>query len=130
MAFLKKSEISLPVGLRNLLATLIIYHMIETGEDTMKTYRCFTSVPVHVSYEEMPQYGYGDYPKTEDRYLNIYGSFSIPVKEADNHLRFIATVEADTERIAHNAFRKLTNQRLCFNLNSLSADRLEVVTQS
>jgi hypothetical protein len=44
----KKSEISLPVGLRNLLATLIIYHMIETGkskksnggtgEDTMKTY--------------------------------------------------------------------------------------------
>jgi len=140
VAFLKKSEISLPVGLRNLLATLIIYHMIETGkskksnggtgEDTMKTYRCFTSVPVHVSYEEMPQYGYGDYPKTEDRYLNIYGSFSIPVKEADNHLRFIATVEADTERKAQNAFRKLTNHRLCFNLNSLSADRLEVVTQS
>jgi len=116
--------------LRNLLVTLIIYHMIETGEDTMKTYRCFTSVPVHVSYEEMPQYGYGDYPKTEDRYLNIYGSFSVPVKEADNHLRFIATVEADTERKAQNAFRKLTNHRLCFNLNSLSADRLEVVTQS
>ena len=116
--------------MRNLLVTLIIYHMIETAEDTMKTYRCFTSVPVHVSYEEMPQYGYGDYPKTEDRYLNIYGSFSIPVKEADNHLRFIATVEADTERKAQNAFRKLTNHRLCFNLNSLSANRLEVVTQS
>ena len=102
-----------------------------TGEDTMKTYRCSTSVRVRVSNEEMAHYGYGDYPKTEDRYLNIYGGFSIPVKEADNHLRFIATVEADTERKAQNAFRKLFPQAdLSFNKNAVSSDRLEVVTQS
>ena len=132
--------------MRNLLATLIIYHMIETGkskksnggtgEDTMKTYRCSTSVRVRVSNEEMAYYGYGDYPKTERRYLNIYGQFTVPV---NSHLprhpawdpRFIATVEADTERKAQNAFRKLFPQAdLSFNKNAVSSDRLEVVTQS